>query len=111
MVCMVRKVEPWVVAPTVRPRKMVTMLHSSFWAVLLMRSTTPQTRIRLPSISMPTRVAASGSSSDTMIVTAMGKMIVSVLETWRSWPMRMVRSLWVVSAFMMGGWMTGTKAM
>ena len=107
----VRKDEPVVVAPTVRPRKMVTMLHSSFWAVLEMRSTTPQTRIRLPSISMPISVAASGSSRETMMVTAMGKMMVSVLDTCLSWPMRILRSLGVVSAFMIGGWMTGTRAM
>ena len=42
--------------------------------------------------------------------TATKSPIVSVLETWRSWPMRMVRSFLVVSAFMIGGWMTGTRA-
>ena len=79
------------------------MLHSSFCAVLFRRSTTPLTRSRLPSISMPTSEAASGSRSDTMIVTAIGKMTSSVLETCRSWPMRMARSFFVVSSFMIGG--------
>ena len=103
MVSRVRKVVPLVVAPTVRPRKMVTMLHSSFWMVLLRRSTTPQTRQRLPNIRQPTSVAASGSSRDTTMVTMIGKMTISVWDTGRSCGMRMTRSFLVVSAFMMGG--------
>ena len=99
----VRKVEPLVVAPTVRPRKMVTMLHSSFWIVLFRRSVTPLTRQRLPNIRQPTREAASGSSRDTTMVTMIGKMTSSVLETGRSCGMRIRRSFLVVSAFMMGG--------
>ena len=38
-----------------------------------------------------------------MIVTAIGKMTSSILETCRSWPMRMARSFFVVSSFMIGG--------
>ena len=45
------------------------------------------------------------------MVTMMGKMILSVLVTARSCFMTTVRSFLVVSAFMMGGWMTGTSAM
>ena len=46
-----------------------------------------------------------------MIATMMGKMILSVLETVRSCFMTTERSLEVVIAFMMGGWITGTSAM
>ena len=72
------------VAPTVTPRKMTTMLFISFCEVLLRRSTTPLSRKRLPSISMPTSGAAEGNRRLTMIVTAMGKMIFSRLLTGRS---------------------------
>ena len=107
----VRKVEPFVVAPTVTPRKMVTMFISSFCAVLDRRSVTPETRRRLPNISMPISGAAEGSSSETMTVTAMGKITSSRLLTGRSCCMTMERSFLVVNARMMGGWMTGTSAM
>ena len=99
------------VAPTVVPRKMVTMFISSFWAVLFRRSTTPLSRNRLPSIRQPTSGAAEGSSRLTMMVTAMGKMIFSRLLTGRSCSMTISRSFLVVRARMMGGWMTGTSAM
>ena len=62
-------------------------------------------------MSMPTRGAASGSSSDTITVTAMGKTIRSVFETGRSWSMTTMRIFFVVSSRMMGGWMIGTSAM
>ena len=41
----------------------------------------------------------------------MGKMTFSALETLRSWPILMTRSFLVVRAFMMGGWMSGIRAM
>ena len=46
-----------------------------------------------------------------MMVTMMGKTILSVLVTVRSCFITTVRSFLVVIAFMMGGWMTGTSAM
>ena len=110
-VCQLRKVAAVAVAPTDTPRKMVTMFISSFWTVLLRRSTTPHSRIRLPSIRQPTREAAEGTRKDTKMVTMMGNKIFSVLETGRSCFILILRSLSVVSAFMMGGWMTGTNAM
>ena len=66
------------------PRKMVPMFISSFCAVLEILSTTPDTRMRLPSMSMPTSGAAEGSSSDTTIVTMTGNMMSSFLDTVRS---------------------------
>ena len=106
-----RKVEAVAVAPTVMPRKMVTMFISSFWAVLFRRSTAPLSLNRLPSIRQPTSGAAEGSSRLTIMVTAMGKMIFSFLETGRSCSITMERSFLVVRARMMGGWITGTSAM
>ena len=46
-----------------------------------------------------------------MMATMMGKMILSVLVTERSCFITTVRSFLEVSAFMMGGWITGTRAM
>ena len=57
------------------------MFISSLPAVLVIRSTTPDSFIRLPIIRQPTRMAASGNVSETMMVTMMGKRIFSVLET------------------------------
>ena len=47
--------------------------------------------------------AALGSSRETSTVTTIGKMIFSVLETGRSWPIMILRSSGLVSAFMIGG--------
>ena len=111
MVLKLRKASAEAVAPTVMPRQMTTMLLSSFCAALLRRSTTPLSFIRLPSIRQPIRVAAEGRMSDTMMATTMGKIIFSLLLTVRSCFMRILRSFSVVSRRMMGGWMTGTRAM
>ncbi len=91
------------VAPTLTPRKIVTIFISSFWAVLDSLSTTPLSRRRLPSISMPTRDAAEGTSSAVKIVTTIGNMIFSVFETGRSCCISILRSFLVVRSFMIGG--------
>ena len=109
-VSILRKASAVAVAPTLMPRKMVTMLISSFWAVLLRRSTTPHSRNRLPSISRPIKGAAEGRSRETKMVTTMGNTIFSAWETGRSCFMTMQRSSLVVRARMMGGWITGTRA-
>ena len=57
----VRKVVAVAVAPTVMPRKMVTMFISSFCAVLVRRSATPDSLKRLPSIRQPISGAAEGN--------------------------------------------------
>ena len=77
----------------------------------LSRPTTPDSRKRFPSISMPTSGAASGSINDTMTVTAMGKTIRSVFETGRNWSMTTTRIFFVVKSRMMGAGMIGTSAM
>ena len=53
---------------------------------------------------------SAGSSSEITMVHMIGKMTFSVLETGRSWVILTLRSFLVVSARMMGGWMTGTSA-
>ena len=110
-VCRFMNEEAVAVAPTVRPRQMTTMLFSSFCAALLKRSTTPLSFIRLPSIRHPIRVPAEGTIKETIIATMMGKRIFSFFDTVRSCFMRIMRSFLVVSARMMGGCITGTKAM
>ena len=87
------------------------MFINSFWTVLLKRSTTPHSFIRLPSMRLPIRGAAEGRSSEMMIVSTIGKRIFSVLDTGRSCFITILRSSFVVRAFMMGGWITGTSAM
>ena len=76
-----RKFWATAVAPTVTPRKIVIMFISSFVAVFTRRSQTPDSFIRLPSISIPTREAESGTMRETITVTAIGNTIFSSLET------------------------------
>ena len=106
-----RKVLALAVAPTVTPSRMVMMFISSFCAVLDRRSTTPLSRKRLPSMSMPISGAALGRSRTQIAVTKMGNRIFSVFETGRSCSITTERSFFVVSARMIGGWMIGTSAM
>ena len=79
-----RKVSAFAVAPTDTPRSMVIMFMSSFVAVFVSLSVTPHSLNRFPSISIPTSVAAGGSISETIIVTAIGNIIFSLLLTTRS---------------------------
>ena len=76
-----RKVLAVAVQPTEMPRKMVTMFISSFWAVLLSRSTTPVSLNSTPSIRQATSGAAEGTSRETKMVMTRGKMIFSVRLT------------------------------
>ena len=84
MVRKLRKASAVAVAPTVVPRKMTTMLFSSFWAAFDRRSTPPLSFIRLPSIRQPISVAAEGRIRLTMMATTMGKMIFSFFDTVRN---------------------------
>ena len=51
-----------------------------------------------------------GTSIATKTVTTIGKRIFSVFETGRSSFILIIRSSFVVSAFIIGGWITGTRA-
>ena len=106
-----RKVAAVAVAPTEMPRKMVTMFISSFCMALLRRSSTPHSLARLPSIRQAMSGAAEGTNSATKTVTTTGKKIFSFLLTSRRGFITICRSFSVVSAFMIGGWITGTRAM
>ena len=70
--------------PTAKPKKMVTMLISSFCAVLLKRSTTPDSFIKLPKQNMPTNGVALGNTNIVKNNTANGKIIFSRLDTTRN---------------------------
>ena len=97
--------------PTVRPMKIVTMLHKSFAAVFARRSTTLLSRSRLPNISIPIRGAALGTNRMQSRTTRNTKTIFSLRDTSRNCFILILRSSTVVSARMIGGWMIGTNAM
>ena len=67
-----RKASPTIVEPIARPRNSVTVLAISFDDALVRRSTTPDSFIRLPSISMPISGVANGTSVPTTMVTMIG---------------------------------------
>ena len=78
MVCRLKKASAVIVAPTHRPRKMVAVFIKPLLAVVKRRFVSaPISRIRLPNISMPTSGTAVGTRIATMVVTAMGKMILT----------------------------------
>ncbi len=105
-----KKASALAVAPTVVPKKIVTIFINAFCAVSDKRPTTPLSRRRLPNISIPIKGVASGKSKDTIIVTAIGKIIFSCLETGRSCSITTIRIFLVVKSRMMGGWIIGTNA-
>ena len=98
-----RKPSAPIVKPTDVPRKIVVMLMISFCADLVMRSTTPDSRMILPSINIATRADAGGTTRMTATMTTRAKTIRSSLPTGRSVCMRILRSASVVSHFMIGG--------
>ncbi len=55
-----------------RPRNSVTVLAISLAEALVSRSTTPDSLSRLPSISMPIKGVANGTSVPTSTVTTIG---------------------------------------
>jgi len=97
-------------APTVNPTSTVTMSIRDVRAVRARRSVTPHSLSRLPKKSMASRMAPPGAMIAVTKKVITGKNIFSFLETWRGGFMRIRRSLGVVSSFMIGGWITGTKA-
>ena len=64
--------EKYGIEPMASPRNSVTTLASSSEEAFVSRSTTPDSRIRLPSISMPISGVANGTSTPTTSVTTMG---------------------------------------
>ncbi len=107
----VRNFSACIVAPTETPRKMVMMFIKEPCADFESLSTTPLSFIKLPSINIPIRGTTAGIRSAITDMTSRGKMSFSRLETGRSCFITILRSRDVVSAFMMGGCMTGTIAM
>ena len=106
-----RNFSPSIVAPTMSPRKIVTMLIRGPLAVLLSRCVTPDSRIRLPNISMPISGPLAGMNSTVITQVAIGKTMTAPFETSFACGMSISRSLWVVNSLMIGGWITGTSAM
>ena len=94
--------EPVAFAPTITPRKIVTVFISPFCAVLESLVVTPDSLKRLPSISIPSSGIASGSKSPTTRETASGNTIFSSLETVRSCFILIFLSLSVVKSFIIG---------
>ena len=90
---------------------MVTMLINAFCVVCDRRSTTSHSRMRLPNASIPISSAADGSNNATSSSNTSGKRMRSAFETSRSCTISILRSASVVSALMMGGWISGTSAM
>ena len=107
----VRKVEACVEAPTVTPSRIVTISIIEVRAVSANRSVTIDSLRRLPKNNIP----SSGSAAGVMNVVSKSPMIgnstFSVLETARGGFIRITLSLLLVSNLMIGGWITGTRAM
>ena len=84
MVSAFRKLSASIVRPVPVARKIVTMLINAFCAVSDRRSVTPDSRNRLPSISIPIREATGGRSREITMVEMTGNTIRSNFVTGRS---------------------------
>ena len=71
--------------------------------------TTPHSRKRLPSISIPINGAVDGKIRQTTTVMITGNRIFSSLDTGRSCSILILRSFSVVNNFIIGGWIIGTS--
>ena len=100
----------WVEAPTVRPIRMVTTSISGPLAVLARRLVTPDSLIRLPKKSIPSSGIPDGTMKAVSRKPMIGKSFFSTGETGRGGFMRIRRSFFVVSSRMIGGCITGTRA-
>ncbi len=90
----------------------ITVFAISWADALVSRSTAPESFIRFPSISMPIRGVAKGTSVPTTSVTTMGnRMRVRRLSVRWLYGMRIRRSSLVVRRLMIGGRMMGTSDM
>ena len=107
----VKKVSALAVAPTVRPKNIVTIYINEFCAVSTSFGTTPLSFNRLPNISIPISGAAVGKSPITIIIATIGNTIFSVFETGLNCSIFIALSSLVVKALIIGGCITGTSAM
>ena len=87
------------------------MFMRAFCAVSVSRSTTFDSRKRLPSMNIAISGAEAGTRSTMPIAAATGKTSFSRAVTLRAFLIRIRRSPSVVSSRMIGGWMMGTRAM
>ena len=72
---------------------------------------TPHCLARLPNMRAPISGAAEGRRIAQIVITITGKMIFSIFDTGLSWDILIFLSFSEVRAFMIGGWITGTRAM
>ncbi len=107
----VRNTAAVVLAPTVRPINTVTTSIKTLRADWARRSVTPLSLSRLPKNSIAKSTTLPGEIKVVTTKATSGKMIFSFLDTTLSAFMRIRRSFLVVSSLMIGGWITGTKAM
>ncbi len=106
-----RKVSAWVLAPTVKPRRIVTMSIMGPRAVRARRSVTPLSFRMFPKKSIPSSGRAPGAMNEHTARPTMGKRIFCSGVAAGAGFIRIRRSFRVVSRRMMGGWITGTRAM
>ena len=78
MVSFVRNVDACVDAPTVIPRRIVTMSVNAFDAVLAKRLVTPHSRRRFPKKSIPSSGRPEGTTKHVRSIPMMGKRIFSL---------------------------------
>ena len=106
-----RNVWAWALAPTEKPSRIVTMSIIALRAEFASRSVTPDSLRMFPKKSMPSRAIDPGAIRAAIRNAAIGKMILSRREITRGSGIRIRRSSLVGSSFMIGGWITGTRAM
>ena len=107
----VRNLSAWVEHPTVTPMRIVMTSTSGPLAVSARRLVTPLSLSRLPKKSIPRRGRPDGTMNAVVRNPTIGKMIFSFWLTARGEGILMSLSFLVVSSFIIGFCMTGTRAM
>ena len=107
----VRNVVACVEQPTVRPISIVQISIIALLAVLAKRFVTPLSFNRLPKNNIPNKGIPLGTIVQVNNKPIIGNTTFSVLDTWRGGFILINRSFFVVKARIIGGWITGTRAM
>ena len=106
----VRKTSACVEAPTVRPRIIVTISIRAFLEVSAKRRVTPLSFRIFPKKSIPNKGNALGEINVVSKRPIIGNSIFSSLVTDRGGFILITRSFLLVSSRIIGGWITGTRA-
>jgi len=106
----VKNTSPWVLAPTVKPKSIVAVSIIAVRAVWASRSVAPHSFKKFPKKNIPRSGMEAGARKQQSKTPTAGKITRSLLDTSRSSVILISLSSRVVKSLMIGGWITGIRA-